>query len=191
MGIAPFEESLGVLWSWVTEAFQAQQTDPHKHLNTQFLVVVQAASLVLHRPKAHPYPGVQFMEALATGRKPCGEVECRTPYDSIEFHNDYSVEVELTASDLPDFVFEFLHGLGPQVARTGRQHEPEEGVTLAVGGDAGLFGTEFETQFLFEDMLHQCQRLFCLAFAGAHDDEVVGVPRETVTGLGELPVQVI
>jgi len=62
------------------------------------------------------------------------EVVRRASNDLVEFPDDGGVEVVVALGQFAHLVSKFLLGFGSNALGAGRDHKPQEGVTLAVGG---------------------------------------------------------
>ena len=175
-----------------TKLFQCQQAEFAPEIpDTQLLVVVVVFPLELHTAKPHADPGVKLLEVPATGRKASGEVICRAPDDSVQFHDHTSIQIVVTWGQLSDLVLELLHGLVPHAPRVDGQMEPEEVIPLPIGRNLRFLRAQVEPEFPLQHTPNQFQRLLRLRAGLAEHYEIVGVSHEAVAGAVELPVEPI
>ena len=69
--------------------------------------------------------------------------------------------------------------------------EPQEVIPLPVGRDLRFLRTQSESEFPFQHLPDQCQRLLRLRVVLAEHDEVISVPHKAVSGGMQPPVQTI
>ena len=138
--------------------------------------------------QASPDPLVEPEQLPARGEPPGNEVLSGTTDDLIEFHDERGIEVVGTTGQFFDFFAKFLLGLGTHPPGATGEHKPEEGVTLAVGGDPGLLRTQAEPEF-GEGALDTSQSLLRLGAGAGEHDEVVGIPDEPEAGGREALIQ--
>src|SRR5438132_5515354 len=133
----------------ITKADQSHQTVPVKDLVLQLQMVIHTFLLGFHTAEPHANPGVQSAKSPPSSEKPRRKVLSRTPDDSVEVIHQSEVEIELSGSEFPDLVFEFLHRLRPHAAGTAGQDKPQKGVTIAIGGHFRFLRAKLKLEPLF------------------------------------------
>ena len=78
----------------------------------------------LHRAKTATNPGIQTAEILTASEETCGKVQSSPANNSVELFNPVGVQVELSASEFSDLVFELLHRLGAHALEMARMEKP-------------------------------------------------------------------
>lgn len=123
------------------EALQSEHgVDLSKRFVTQFVVVERVLALKFHGSQAHAEPRVELVELFSVGSKRRAEVLRDASDNAVEAVDHIKIEIMFSDGESSDVVLEFLQRLRPDVARTRREDEPEEGVTLLVGGDPRFLG---------------------------------------------------
>src|SRR6266446_3236501 len=93
--------------------------------------------------------------------------------NSVECLDKLRVQIARTDSQVSHFVLKFLLGLGAHTPRPARHHEPQKGITPAVGGDASFLGAQLEAE-LVEDMRNLSLGLLSLGFGLTEHHKVIG-----------------
>jgi hypothetical protein len=143
-----------------TKAFQSKKTEPVKDFVVEPQMIENAVLLEFHAAEPHANPGVQAVKRPTGSEEPRRKVLSRAPNDSVEFIHQNRIEVMLAASQFPNLVFEFLHGLGPHTAGTAGEDKPQKGVTLPIGGHFRFLRAQMKLEPLFEHVLDKRQCLF-------------------------------
>src|SRR6266446_552090 len=149
-----------------------------------------AEAFEFHAAQAPPNPSVQIPKQPPASGPARGEVVGSALNDSVEFLDKLRVQVVRAGSQFPYLVFELVLGLGAHTFGPARHDKPQEGVTLAVGGDASFLGAQLEAE-LVEDMRDLGLGLLSLGSGLAEHHEIIGVTHEAVAELVELPVQMV
>src|SRR6266436_2901739 len=177
-------------FSWPAEALQTQEAESQKLLQAHPAVVMVAEAFEFHAAQAPPNPSVQIPKQPPASGPARGEVVGSALNDSVEFLDKLRVQVVRAGSQFPYLVFELVLGLGAHTFGPARHDKPQEGVTLAVGGDASFLGAQLEAE-LVEDMRDLGLGLLSLGSGLAEHHKVIGVAHEAVAELVELPVQMV
>ncbi len=82
------------------------------------------------------------MEDFPTGKEVRGEEQSSTPNNSVELFDSAGLKVELTASQFPDFVFEFLLRLGTHATGAFGENKTEKRIPFCISGNLGFLLTE-------------------------------------------------
>src|SRR4029077_18177718 len=114
-----------------------------------------------------------------------------SPDNSVQFLDDFCIQITVPEGQFPHLGFEFLHGLVAGFARTSRKIEAQERIAACIGRDLRFLGTQIEAELAFENLPHKSQRLLRLLGGLAEDDEIVGIPRKAVVGGFQPPVQLV
>lgn len=128
------------------------------------------------------------MELLPIGRKGRTEVLSDAANQGIEVINQLKIEVEFSDGNGPDFILELLQGFGSDTPGTAGQDKSQEGITLSIGSNRCLLGTQRESK-LGQDSLDLGPNLFGLGAVLTQHDEVIGVAHEAQAELIEVPVE--
>lgn len=128
------------------------------------------------------------MELLPIGSKRRTEVLRDAANQGIEVIDQLKIEIMFSDGNGTDFILELLQGFGSDAPGTAGQDKAQEGITLSVGSDRCLLGTQRESQ-LRQESLDLGPSLFGLGAVLTEHDEVIGVAHEAQAKLIEVPVE--
>ena len=154
-------------------------------------MVTPAFPLGFHTAEPHANPRVQAVERPASSEKPRSKVLSRTPNNPVKFLHLCGVEVVFAASQFPDLIFKFLHGLEPHAPGTAGEDKPQKGVALSIGGHFRFLRAQVKREPLFEHLLHKSQRLFGLVWSLTNHHEIIGITDKPITRVVELSIQMV
>ena len=106
----------------------------------------------------------------------------------IEVIDQLKIEIMFSDGNGADVILELLQGFGSDAPGTARQDKPQEGITLAIGSNRCLLGTQEESQ-LRQESLDLGPSLFGLGAVLTKHDEVIGIAHEAQAELFEVPVE--
>ncbi|MGB7914539.1 MAG: hypothetical protein WCF79_04495 [Rhodomicrobium sp.] len=128
------------------------------------------------------------MELLPIGSKGRTEVLSDAANQGIEAINQLKIEIEFSDGKGSDIILELLQGFGSDAPGTAGQDKSQEGITLSIGSDRCLLGTQRESE-LRQESLDLGPSLFGLGAVLTKHDEVVGVAHKAQAELIEVPVE--
>jgi hypothetical protein len=128
------------------------------------------------------------MELVPIGGKGRTEVLSDAANQGIEVIDQLKIEIKFSDGNGPDFILELLQGFGSDAPGTARQDKTQEAITLSVGSNRCLLGTQGESE-LSQESLDLRPSLFGLGAVLTKHDEVIGVTHEAKAEFFEVPVE--
>jgi hypothetical protein len=128
------------------------------------------------------------MELFSIRRKGRTEELSNAANQGIEVIDQLKIEITFSDGNGPDFILELLQGFGSDAPGTARQDKTQKGITLSVGSDHCLLGTQREAQ-LNQERLDLRPSLFGLGAVLTKHNEVIGVAHEAKAEFFEVPIE--